>query len=562
MRRPWLYRALAALLAVAGMAGTAQARDLLVLADDIPAGLDYDGPSASLIPTYGGIANLLEPLVYYAPGEVNEEGVQLLDFNAFEGRLAESWTYDAESFTWTFHLRKGVKGCNGATFDADDVLYTFARAKSVSGAAPIGWFLANVGSVAGFTPAVFAPDEAGAAARALGDEVTKVDDHTVRIRQSGPNKLFLRVLTIFGLYMFDKETMEANATEDDPWSHTYANNVNAPGFGPWCLESWDKGAGFSVTANADYYRGAPAFERVVLRKVPQSANRVAVLMSDRAQVAERLTPKEYDNLSRAAGVKVVGTYGNENLFIYVNHQVPPYDNLAMRKALAHAIPYDKIIATSYFGKARKWRGMIPSTYPGFHEASAQYDYDPEKARAYLAEAGYPGGAGLEAFPDALRITYIAEKETALGPTATVLQTALRDVGIPMVLDPIPQTQYGDRELVKKDMPFGLTDHVKPIGVDAAYGILLSYVSAAKGGIMNAMNYSNEAVDNALFSTLNEADDAKRSATLAGIQQTLMEELAMLPILEYKTHWAVSDDIEGVVWHPDNALHWYDFRPVE
>lgn len=157
---------------------------------------------------------------------------------------------------------------------------------------------------------------------------------------------------------------------------------------------------------------------------------------------------------------------------------------------------------------------------------------------------------------------IAEKESVLGPTATVLQTAVRDVGIPMELDPIPQTQYGDRELVKKDMPLGLTDHVKPIGVDAAYGILLSYVTAAKGGIMNAMNYSNEAVDNALFSTLNEADDTKRAATLADIQETLMEELAMVPILEYKTHWALSDEIAGVVWHPDNALHWYDFRPVE
>ena len=128
------------------MAGTAQAKDLLVLADDIPAGLDYDGPTASLIPTYGGIANLLEPLVYYAPGEVNEEGVQLLDFNKFEGRLAESWIYDPETFTWTFTLRQGVKGCNGATFNADDVVYTFARAKSVSGAAPIGWFLSNVGA--------------------------------------------------------------------------------------------------------------------------------------------------------------------------------------------------------------------------------------------------------------------------------------------------------------------------------------------------------------------------------------------------------------------------------
>ena len=305
------------------MAGAAQARDLLVLADDIPAGLDYDGPSASLIPTYGGIVNLLEPLVYYALGEVNEEGVQLLDFNAFEGRLAESWTYDPETFTWTFTLRQGVTGCNGATFDADDVVYTFARAKSISGVAPIGWFLANVGSVDGFTPAVFAPDEAGAAARALGDEVKKIDDYTVHIRQSGPNQLFLRVLTIFGLYIFDKETMEANATEEDPWSHTYANNVNAPGFGPWCLDDWDKGAGFTVMANADYYRGAPAYDRVVLRKVPQSANRVAVLQSGRAQIAERLTPKEYNSLSKMSGVKVVSSYGNENLFLYVNYQGRP-----------------------------------------------------------------------------------------------------------------------------------------------------------------------------------------------------------------------------------------------
>ena len=90
MRITWLHRLLVPLLAAMGTAGAAQAEDLLVLADDIPVGLDYDGPSASLIPTYGGIANLLDPLVYYAPGAVNDEGVQLLDFNAFEGRLAES----------------------------------------------------------------------------------------------------------------------------------------------------------------------------------------------------------------------------------------------------------------------------------------------------------------------------------------------------------------------------------------------------------------------------------------------------------------------------------------
>jgi peptide/nickel transport system substrate-binding protein len=203
----------AALLAAAG---AAPAKEILVLAEDVPAGLDYDGPSAAIPASQQGMVTLMEPLVMYAAGETNAEGITLPDFNAFEGRLAESWTFDAATLTWTFKLREGVRGCNGATFNADDVVYTFARAKSVSGAAPIGWFLSNVGSIKGFGVEVFGDDPA---AKELSDAVVKIDDYTVQIRQSEPNALFLPVLTIFGLLIFDKETMEANATPDDPWSH-------------------------------------------------------------------------------------------------------------------------------------------------------------------------------------------------------------------------------------------------------------------------------------------------------------------------------------------------------
>jgi len=191
----------------------AQAQQLLVLAEDVPAGLDYDGPSAAIPASQQGMVTLLEPLVSYAAGAANESGVVMPDFTKFEGRLAESWTYDDATLTWTFKLRQGVKGCDGATFNADDVIYTFARAKSVSGAAPIGWFLSNVGSIAGFTPDVFGTD---AAAKVLGEEIKKVDDYTFTLTQSEPNQLLLPVLSIFGLLIFDKETMEANKTDADP----------------------------------------------------------------------------------------------------------------------------------------------------------------------------------------------------------------------------------------------------------------------------------------------------------------------------------------------------------
>jgi len=558
----WLPRFALSLIAAAGFSGAAYAEDLLILTEEVPVSLNYDGATASIDTNWVGWDNILDPLVYHANGAINEDGVQLLDFDKFEGRLAESWSFDAATLTWTFNLRKDVKGCDGATFNADDVVYTFARAKSISGSSPIGWFLANTGSVDGFTPAVFAPTDDGAAARKLGDEVKKIDDYTVQIRQSAPNQLFLKVLSIFALYIFDKETMEAHATADDPWSHNWTNNDGLAGFGPYCLNEWRKNDRFSLTANPDYYRGAAVYDRVVVKKVPQSANRVAILLSGGAQIAEHLTPKEYNTLSKAKNVSVVGVKGNENMFMILNFKSPPFDNPLVRQAIAHAVPYERIIDTSYFGEAHKWQGVVPSTYPGFHVASTQYNYDPEKSKALLAEAGYPGGTGLEAFPDSFKLTYMLERESEMGPTATILHTAFREVGINVELNPIPQAQYGDRELVKKDLPMGLTAHIKPIGVDAAYGTLLSYVSPNKGGILNSANYSSDMVDGTLYGSLAEGDNDKRNEMLAAIQEQLMKDLVVIPILEFRTHWATAASVTGVVWHPDNALRLHDLKPAK
>ncbi len=558
----WFRRLLISLLAATGLAGATQADTLVVLAEGVPVSHNPDGATSSVVTNWVGWNNMLEPLVYFPKGEVGAGGVQLYKFGEFEGRLAESWSYDPATLTWTFNLRKGVKGCNGATFNADDVLYTFARAKSVSGSSPIGWFLASTGSVDGFTPAVFAPDESGVAARKLGDEVKKIDDYTVQVRQSGPNQLFLTVLTIHGLLIFDKETMEANATEDDPWSHNYANNVNVAGFGAYCLESWDEGSEFVLSSNTDYYRGVPFFDRVIVRKVPQTSNRLAILRAGQADIAERLTPKEYENLRNAGNVKVVETYGNKNLYLILNYNVPPFDNVLVRKAIAHALPYQRIIDTSYFDKARKWASLVPSAFPGFHAASTQYDYNPEKARALLAEAGYPEGKGLEAFPDAFKLVYVLEVESVVGPSATLIRSALQDIGISIALDPIPMAQYGDRELVKRDLPMGLTDHIVPIGPDAAYATLLSFVSVAKGGVLNSANFSSDLLDNLLFGSLVEVDNNKRNEMLAEIQEIMMDEIPVIPIVEYITQVATGSDITGISWQPDNSLRLFNLSRTE
>jgi peptide/nickel transport system substrate-binding protein len=557
--------ALALLLApaIAASAATREdrsgaARTLLFLAEDVPAGLDYDGPSAAIPASQTGIVNLMEPLVYYAPGGVNPEGVAMPDFARLEGRLAESWSFDPGTLTWTFRLRGGVRSCAGNVLTADDVVYTFARAKSISGAAPIGWFLSSAGSIAGFTNAVFADERQ----RILGDEVRKLDDRTVQIRQDAPNRLLLPVLATFGLLVFDSREARRRATEGDPWSHVYVNNVAAPGFGPYCVERWAKGSTIVLRANPHYYRGRPAIGRVVVKRVPQSANRFMLMRMGEAHLAEKLTPKELRALRERTPVRVAGVTGNESLFLHMNFRTPPFDRPKLRQAIAHAIPYGRIVRDGYFGQASTWSGVVPSSYPGFHAASSPWRFDVQRARRLLAEAGFPQGRGLERFAAAFHLAYVAEKEATLGPIATMIRTALRRVGVPVELDPIPLTQYGDRQLVKKDLPFALNDQEKPVVVDAGYATVLFFVSPDRGGINNMVNHSSPLVDALWAKARVETDPAARDAQLAQAQRLLYDGVAWLPIVEYRTQWAHSAKLAGIAWHPDNAVRFADLRLIE
>jgi peptide/nickel transport system substrate-binding protein len=527
--------------------------DLLFLAEDVPAGLDYDGPSVAIGTSQTGYLNMSEGLVYYPYGPIDEGGVRRLDFSKHEPRLAESWEFDPATITWTFHLRHGVKSCAGNEFTADDVVYTFQRAKSVSGASPIGWFIGSVAGIKGFTRDVFKPG----ADKSLGDAVEKVDDYTVKIRQAAPNRLFLTALSVYSAFPFDSKDMKAHATPEDPWSHIYANTVNSPAYGPYCLERWVRDDEFVLRANPNYWRGKPAIERVVIKKVPQSANRVLTLRAGKADLTQRLAAREYAALKTAPGVTVAGIFGNETLFLSLNFKTPPFDNPKVRQAVAYAMPYKQIAAIGYSGAARRWEAQIPSTWPGYIRPSTQYDTDLPRAKQLLAEAGYPDGKGLEAFAASFRLAFTAERESTLGPIATVIQSALKDVGFPIALDPMPQTQFTDRRMVKKDMPMSLSDVEKSVAPDITYTMMLYFLTPSAGGVTNMVNYSNPELDRMWAQARDEMDDAKQAAMLNSMQETIQRDLAWVPIMETRTQWAFRTGLHGITWHPDNSVRFYD-----
>lgn len=539
----------------AGGAGTGQAggiTELTYLAEDIPAGLDWDGPTAAIPATQFGMEQLYGRLVRY---ELNDrgDGVLLPNYDRLVGELAES--YEQDGLEWTFKLREGIVSCAGNEMTADDVIWTFERAKSVGGAGPIAWFLLNVGSVMDATP--LAPD-ATPEDRQLSGEIERIDDYTVKIRQFEPNQLFPAVLAIFGLGIVDSTEALRHTTPDDPFAHSWMNTEGAAGFGPYCLESWDKEQEIVFSANPNWDHPsltAPEFQRVRMARVPSASTRTSSLLSGAAELTTGLTSRDFLQIEQEGGdsARVLGVVGNENTFLHMNFSVPPFDNIKLRQAIAYAVPYDDIIEAGYFGAAQKWNGIAPPSYPGYVETTT-YERNLDRARELLAEAGYPNGQGLEQFRESFQLYYVTEKQAQLQPIATALQTGLREIGIEIELAPIPQTQYGERQLIRRDLPFAINDQEKPIAPDVGYAVQLFFVTSELGGLNNMVNYSNARVDDLwLNQARTESDPQRRDALLAEIQQILMDDVVWLPLVVWESQVAVSSSVTGWAYDPGNSV---------
>ena len=499
----------------------------------------------------------MEGLIGYPTKTVG--GVMVPNFKVtaqqFEPRLATSWTQ--KGLVWTFNLRKGVKSCAGNEFTADDVVYTFARAKSVSGASPVSWFLGNVGGVLTLDPLT----SKDPAAKLLKGEVVKVDDYTVKITQFVPADQFPRVLEIFALYAYDSKVMKANATTADPWSHKYGDTVNAPGFGPYCMKSWTKGSEIVLEANPNYYGGASTFSKVIERKVAAGSNRVAAIKGGAADIAIELTPRDIADIRKSSSSKtsVMSWYNNEILALGLNNKIEPWSlpkNELLRQAVAYMIPTADIIKSDYLGDAKPWYGLTQSSFFGYKPIKTYATNNVAKAKVLLAQAGFPGGKGLEKYSEGLKFYYVQERSGVLEPVANRIKTALAQIGINITLNPITNTEYNDRELTKFDMPMFMRDKVRPFGPDVGYTALLFYVSQKSGGLVNAGNYSNPTFDG-LFAKSQQVAGAARLTLLNQMQDIVMRDLPLVPIIERPSQIAVKKGISCWFGKTSNTFNfWY------
>jgi peptide/nickel transport system substrate-binding protein len=528
---------------------------LVVLEEEIALDLDLDGAAIAIFQNNGVIRNLYARLIENA--STLEGDVHVPDAFNFLPSLAESWEQTGDT-EWTFQLRQGVMSPFGNELTAEDVVWTYARAKSASGGVACGLFIANIHGVLSF-------DGAG---EDLAGEVVALDTYTVQINQFETNPLFELVLPIFCAGIFDSTEMMNRATPDDPWAHAFTVGEGAAGFGGYNLAGWEKGISTTLqySPGSQYAIGdvlpEPQFKTVILSRVPQSSNRISAILSGEADVVAGLSPQEFDEVGKSDSAKVLEWNGNLYTQLGLNYQFEPWNGFGdlavarlLRQAVAFAIPYDDIIQNAYFGRATKWESPVNSSFVGAKQYPGMYTYNPDRSSELLAEAGFPNGEGLGG--PGLELTYIAERQSSLEPVATILRTALGDVGIPIELNPITGADFSSREIGMGDIPFYILDIQVVIGADAGYFSGLQYLSADAGGLQNSPRWSNPAYDELHFqakSTIPQTDPG-RLDILAQMQDIIMDELPRIPIVERPTLLAVAPDITG--WAP-NYLQYRDY----
>jgi ABC-type transport system substrate-binding protein len=296
--------------------------------------------------------------------------------------LAENWEISNDGLVYTFHLKKNVKFQNGETFKADDVLYTFDRMLDPKTKALNTDFLDMIQG---------ADDRmSGKASSTSGLKV--IDDNTIQITLSKPFAPFLANLAAPACSIYNrKATTEAG----DQFGLDPSKTI---GTGPFKLKSWKVNDSCVLTANKDYWKGAPKLDGINFKIVPEAETQRILFETGKLDVldldnAVSQTPY-FESSSKWKNQIVSGP--RVGIYYYcLNENIKPLDDVRVRKALQMAIDRQTMLNKLFNGKGTLANGIMPTGLLGYNDKLPAIEYNPAKAKELLKEAGYPNGFSME-----------------------------------------------------------------------------------------------------------------------------------------------------------------------
>jgi peptide/nickel transport system substrate-binding protein len=347
-----------------------------------------------------------------------------------------------------------------------------------------------------------------------------------------------------------------HATADDPWSTEWADK-NMVGCGEYFIADRVPGEYTTFLANPYYppvvRRGKergfePFFKKIVFRIVPSEADRFMLLKAGEVDIAWDLSPKMINDLKKAEGVKVSSTPRGDMVAMLMHNSKEPFDDVRVRRAVSYMVPYQDIIDKVYFGLATPTKSPVPSIAEGSDYSHWPYDVPEEeaisKAKALLAEAGYPDGLEFELAFDM--------GEPAFEQIAKLIQGQMAKAGIKVNLKPMPKASFTEQSGRGQLTAFLRTSF--PYVPEASYYHAFLYdCSSVVAGTY--IDYCNKEADELVAQASREPDEAKRNELYSEAQRLLIEDAPWVWICARNMNRAMRDDIQGFIEYPDNRYRY-------
>ncbi|MBL6080000.1 ABC transporter substrate-binding protein [Belnapia sp. T18] len=444
-------------------------------------------------------------------------------------RLAESLRL-IDPLTWEVKLRRGVRFHDGTPFEAEDIAYTFARVPTVPN-----------------SPALFTP-----AVRTISAVEIK-DPQTVILRTREPNPLMPIDLAAPAI-------LSRKVHGPSPSTSDFNTGRLAIGTGPYRYAAWLPNERLEVTRNPEYWGPAEPWDRVTFRYIPQGGSRMAALLTGEADLIDYVPMQDMPRLERDPRFALFSV--DSVTFVYLapdamrettpfatdrqGRPLPrnPLADRRVREALSLAIPREAIAERLYHGQARAADQFAAPIAAHRLPDLPPLPHEPARARALLAEAGYPGG---------FRLTIHGPNGFFPGDDGLLqaLAQSFTRIGIETSVETLPPATLFTRA-TNREFSLFMTYFSSYLTINPMRQVAMTRNPELGHGPFNRQRYSNPAMDAPLAEALTTMDPERREILTQQAAQALLEDKGVLPIIFLRNTWAARRD--KVTYEPSPVNH--------
>ena len=483
----------------------AAAQDLRI---GMKAAIDGSDPHQSYSPNRNVQLHVYEPLVF-------QDAVQ----RPIPG-LAESWVL-VEPDLWEFTLRAGVAFHDGTPLTPADVIFSLVRARDIRGLRTYGPALRGI------------------------EAMEVVDERRLRIRTKGPVPLLPAYLTGIAV-VSAAAAVDAGETE-------FNGGRAAIGTGPYRWVRFTPGSDVVIERAARHWAPPEPWRRVTYRFIPNDSARVAALLAGDVDVIDAVPSALTARVREGERTQLVTATSSFNHYIFYDHfrdralfvtgadgqplDRNPFRDSRVRQAVSHAINRVALAERAMEGSAVPAGQIAPAGYIGHDPALAPVPFDPPRARALLAEAGYPQGFNLTIHCTADRFAGDARTCQAIGQMLTA-------IGIRATIETLPTAIFfrrangganGEPEFTLSMSIFATTTGVSGEGMNS---ILRSWNATLGHGASNRGRFSDPVLDGLLARAETTLEDGPREAVMREAARRAMAENGVTPVFWLRTAWGI------------------------